>query len=80
MTVFCCVYSSTLTFDGGKPRSISTEGTVSPTLMVFLPKGPAAAVAQSANAIKADRMSVPDENYTTLNTFWLLASVLHAAS
>ena len=45
MTVFCCVYSRTLTLDGGKPRSISTDGTVSPTLMVFLPKGPAAAVA-----------------------------------
>ena len=46
MTVFCWVYSSTLTLDGGKPRSISTDGTVSPTLMVFLPKGPAAAVGQ----------------------------------
>ena len=29
-----------INFEGGKPRSISTDGTVSPTLMVFLPKGP----------------------------------------
>ena len=50
MTVFCCVCSRTLTLDGGKPKSISTDGTVSPTLMVFLPKGPAAAVAHKANA------------------------------
>jgi hypothetical protein len=35
---------------------------------------------ESFKQIKAGRISVPDENYTTLNKFWLLASVLLAAS
>ena len=47
---------------------------------VFYAKLPFVPMPESFNPMKAGRISVPDENYTTLNTFWLLASVLRAAS
>ena len=39
---------------------------------VFYAKLPFAPMPESFNLIKAGRISVPDENYTTLNTFCLL--------